>query len=329
MLCRNLVILGQFWEKSKFSKQHFFKTNLHEPCSPVHNEGANYTDLWPKARGKQANAILISYRNREQHLQQFIPYMHMFLQKTHPDLTYQIFVIEQSNEWKFNRAMLFNIGIKYVQEKYPGKFGCFTFTDVDSIPETGQCSYYCPRGDLNEPDIIQWRTYPAVHIARRRAKWDYKEPNFPFFGGISIMNADQLKRINGNPNRFYGWGGEDSALKSRIDHYKIPIERAHYGCTILTEGHFRDTGNETPAVSHQKDLKLEKEGDESVLKDGLNSLKYNVSHTYESVDEYSSFTKVRTRFLKCMIPEKFQKAGEAFGQNPCSDAIYSGLEDEE
>ena len=153
---------------SKLWKLNLKPGGLHIPCNQAHNSGHNYTDSEVHPRGKQSNAILIAYRNREAHLQQFVPFMHLYLQKTHPDLIYQIFVIEQTNDWKFNRAMLFNMGINWVEENFPGKFGCFTFTDVDSIPETGKCSYYCPRGDPSE-----YNSYSAVHVAGRRSKWEY------------------------------------------------------------------------------------------------------------------------------------------------------------
>lgn len=39
----------------------------------------------------------------------------------------------------------------------------------------------------------------------------YKE----FFGGVSGLTVEQFKKINGFPNAFWGWGGEDDDLWNR------------------------------------------------------------------------------------------------------------------
>lgn len=39
----------------------------------------------------------------------------------------------------------------------------------------------------------------------------YKE----FFGGVSGLTVSQFKEVNGFPNAFWGWGGEDDDLWNR------------------------------------------------------------------------------------------------------------------
>jgi hypothetical protein len=39
----------------------------------------------------------------------------------------------------------------------------------------------------------------------------YKE----FFGGVSGLTVEQFRKINGFPNAFWGWGGEDDDLWNR------------------------------------------------------------------------------------------------------------------
>ena len=134
------------------------------------------------------------------------------------------------------------------------------------------------------------------------------------------MDTQQLLKINGNPNRFYGWGGEDSALRARLDHHKISVGRPDYGCTVLVEAHFRDKGNEVKYKSNRADIKLEKEGDFTAKNDGLSGLKEGVSHDVVEVDYFDTFTKVRVKFLKCMIPEVLRSK-----DHDCEDAMVSNL----
>lgn len=40
-------------------------------------------------------------------------------------------------------------------------------------------------------------------------------PYNEFFGGVSGLTVKQFKKINGFPNAFWGWGGEDDDLWNR------------------------------------------------------------------------------------------------------------------
>ena len=53
-------------------------------------------------------AIIVPYRDREEHLAQFVPHMDKFLSDR--DIPYKIFVVEQKNERPFNRGWLVNVG---------------------------------------------------------------------------------------------------------------------------------------------------------------------------------------------------------------------------
>ena len=45
----------------------------------------------------------------------------------------------------------------------------------------------------------------------------YKE----FFGGVSVLTVEQFRKINGFPNAFWGWGGEDDDLWNRYVEVQI------------------------------------------------------------------------------------------------------------
>lgn len=40
-------------------------------------------------------------------------------------------------------------------------------------------------------------------------------PYSEFFGGVSGLTVEQFRKINGFPNAFWGWGGEDDDLWNR------------------------------------------------------------------------------------------------------------------
>lgn len=160
-------------------------------------------------------AIIVPYRdlhtsqNRAKHLSKFIPYMKHFLGKLASNNSiqdYHIYIIEQSNDnRKFNRGKLLNIGFDYALKrsmKHPPKHNVFIFHDVDLLPQ---------------PDVSEWyATYPTkpIHIAR---VWDRYSNNEKYFGGIVSFSETDMKRINGYPNTFWGWGGEDDEMQKRLE----------------------------------------------------------------------------------------------------------------
>eukprot|EP00985_Skeletonema_marinoi_P020034 scaffold11714_cov123-Skeletonema_marinoi.AAC.2 len=160
-------------------------------------------------------AIIVPYRdlhtsqNRAKHLSKFIPYMKQYLTNlitTHKIQDYHIYIIEQSNDQrKFNRGKLLNIGFDYALKrsvKHPPKHTIFIFHDVDLLPQ---------------PDVSEWyATIPTkpIHIAR---VWDRYSNNTKYFGGIVSFSESDMKRINGYPNTFWGWGGEDDEMQKRLE----------------------------------------------------------------------------------------------------------------
>ena len=177
-------------------------------------------------------AIIVPYRdlhasqNRARHLNQFIPHMKKFLNNlvnTNKISDYHIYIIEQSDDKrKFNRGKLLNIGFDFAikrSEKHPPRHNVFIFHDVDLLPQDDLSEYYAK--------------YPSkpIHIAR---VWDRYNNNQKYFGGIVSFSEDDMKRINGYPNTFWGWGGEDDEMQKRLETTNItwdaPEER--YNCRL-------------------------------------------------------------------------------------------------
>ena len=100
----------------------------------------------------------------------------------------------------------------------------FTFHDVDLIPENDKLLYKCDH--LSRPR----------HLSAGVNKFNYKLPYAKIFGGVVQIPGDKFEKINGYSNMFWGWGGEDDDLYSRLFQYgKFKMVRADLsiGRTVL------------------------------------------------------------------------------------------------
>ncbi|KRZ68285.1 Beta-1,4-N-acetylgalactosaminyltransferase bre-4 [Trichinella papuae] len=143
-------------------------------------------------------AVIIPYRDRDLHLRTFLLNIHSFLMRQ--KLHYQIFVVEQVANQTFNRGKLMNVG--YVEAQRLFNWSCLVFHDVDLLPENDLNPYWC----VDTPR----------HLSAAVDKFQYKLPYQTIFGGVSALTAAQFEMINGFSNNFWGWGGEDDDMYSRV-----------------------------------------------------------------------------------------------------------------
>jgi hypothetical protein len=160
-------------------------------------------------------AIIVPYRDlhpaqkRAEHLKQFIAYMGPFMKKAISQFSsksiFHIFIVEQSPEHKFNRGALLNLG--FIEASKQG-YNVFIFHDVDLLPGDSIAPYY-----VKNPEI-------PIHIARC---WDrYKGEEY--LGGIISISGKNFTDLNGYPNNYWGWGGEDDELRRRVNDINLQIE---------------------------------------------------------------------------------------------------------
>jgi hypothetical protein len=175
-------------------------------------------------------AIIVPYRDlhtaqkRAAHLKQFVPYMHTFCNKIKRNTglisDYHIYIIEQSNDGrKFNRGKLLNIGFDMAC-KSGRKHDVFIFHDVDLLPSNELGVWYA-----------KMPTKP-IHIAR---VWDRYSNNPKYFGGVVSFSKSDFRRINGYPNTFWGWGGEDDELQKRLERNGIQFVAPNVGSLMDLE----------------------------------------------------------------------------------------------
>jgi predicted glycosyltransferase involved in capsule biosynthesis len=168
-------------------------------------------------------------------------------------LGYPVLVVEQEDGKKFNRGMLLNIGADLVESDY------VIFHDVDLIPKKAVLPYY--------------EVFPdsPIHIGKT---WREKYDSETFLGGVISISQKDLKAINGFPNNFWGWGGEDDAMRIRMKRNDITILQPtlEKGFTDLPHVDTR-TNPEWKNMEKWEGMKLEKMGKN---KSGLSNLKYKI-----------------------------------------------------
>lgn len=178
------------------------------------------------------------------------------------NLYFLIFIIEQTSAKLFNRGKLLNIG--YLESSKLFSFSCYTFHDIDIFPDKLGCNYTC----IRQPRAL------ALYISR----WNYTHPWWGTgFGGVSQVTQQHMNKTNGFPNRFYGWGGEDSVMELRLQKAGYKIAEIETTCRMETPKHEHDAGNQASSRSHRrKELKRENKLLPEAISDGISSIEYSI-----------------------------------------------------
>uniref|UniRef100_A0A914ER50 Beta-1,4-N-acetylgalactosaminyltransferase n=1 Tax=Acrobeloides nanus TaxID=290746 RepID=A0A914ER50_9BILA len=150
---------------------------------------------------------------------------------------------------------------------------CYIFHDIDSLPEDLRNVYNC--SDKNPRHL-------GIHIS----KFNYTLLYNDFLGGATAFTYDQFKNVNGFPNDYWGWGGEDDDMALRISYagYKIERVQSMYG-NYTTIPHKQDQSNPANDCRWIM-LKFTKN---RWRKDGLSNLIFQI--------ELAEQRKLYTRFL--------------------------------
>ncbi|KOB74033.1 putative beta-1,4-galactosyltransferase [Operophtera brumata] len=147
-----------------------------------------------KDTAKKRLAILVPFRDRFEELLEFIPHMFTFLNKQ--NIPFHIFVIQQKDSNRFNRASLINVGFLYTKE-----YDYLAMHDVDLLPLNDDLKYNYPAtGPFH---ISSPQTHPKYHYDT-------------FIGGILLVKREHYDLVNGMSNNYWGWGLEDDEFYVRL-----------------------------------------------------------------------------------------------------------------
>ncbi|XP_054650275.1 beta-1,4-galactosyltransferase 3 isoform X2 [Dunckerocampus dactyliophorus] len=210
----------------------------------------------PDCEPRHHTAIVVPYRNRQTHLRALLYHLHPFLQRQ--QIHYSIYIVQQWGNSTFNRAKLLNVGVR--EALRDDDWSCIFLHDVDLLPENDHNTYTCHK------------QFPT-HLSVAMDKFRYRLPYPQYFGGVSAVTPDQYMKMNGFPNQYWGWGGEDDdiAARVRLSGMKIvrpPVAIGHYKMIK----HRGDRGNE----QNPRRFDLLKRTRLNWRSDGLNSLTYEL-----------------------------------------------------
>ncbi|CAG7820175.1 unnamed protein product [Allacma fusca] len=150
-------------------------------------------------------AVIVPFRNRFEELQTFAPYIHGFLNRQH--IPHLIFIVNQVDKYRFNRAALINVGFKYAKNQST----YMVMHDVDLLPLNRNLSYKKP-GKAHVMHVAA----PGLH-----PKYDYPT----FIGGILIISNEDFAKVNGMSNLYWGWGLEDDEFYVRLKNADMKVAR--------------------------------------------------------------------------------------------------------
>ncbi|XP_022046857.1 beta-1,4-galactosyltransferase 2 [Acanthochromis polyacanthus] len=239
--------------------------------NPNVTEGGRY--MPPDCRPRWKVAVIIPFRHRENHLKYWLHYLHPILRRQKID--YGIYIINQLGEETFNRAKLLNVG--YTEALKDAEYDCFIFSDVDLIPMDDRNLYHC----YDQPR----------HFAIAMDKFGFRLPYAGYFGGVSGLSKKQFLKINGFPNEYWGWGGEDDDIYNRITLNGMKVSRpdVRIGRYRMIK-HERDKHNEP---NPQRFSKIQNTKN-TMKKDGISSLTYRLVQ----VKRYPLYTNISVEIGK-------------------------------
>jgi len=207
---------------------------------------------------KKKLCVVVPYRDRQTHLDEFVPYMQNILAGQNID--YHIMIVEQADGKPFNRAKLLNVGYHHTKPEYD----YYCFHDVDMLPLDSDYAY------CDAP----------THLAAAAEQFGWKLPYPQYFGGVTIFNNESFELINGYSNEYWGWGAEDD------DVYRRVIRK---GLTPLRKnGRYRSLHHDRyiPEFEYKQNVDYLHRSASLIDTDGLSTLNYEVVESI-TLDDYT------------------------------------------
>lgn len=155
----------------------------------------------------------------------------------------EVVIVEQSKDkQKFNRGALLNAGYLLHPDST-----VYVFHDVDLIPNDKMVDVYATEYDTNS----------IVHFA---GGWKKYNSDKNYIGGVTLIGNQLFRDINGFPNDYQGWGGEDDEIARRLK----TIEKDNILEKVSING-YTDLEN-TKTAQEKRDLLKENPGMDNLEK---------------------------------------------------------------
>ena len=201
--------------------------------------------------------VCVPYRNREEHMNIFVPHVSKFLEER--GIEHTIYLAHQCDDKLFNRGLMKNIAAKHAFDD-----GCdyIVWHDIDMVPEDESCDYSFPKDN-------------PQHIAVRISQSDYQLKYEEYFGGAVVFSKEQVEKTNGYSNGYWDWGMEDDDLfwrcvmegyaeKTNLDYDKE--EYVAYFNGINSKIQFRPSREQRDCISNSHTVSVLVKADQQIEK---------------------------------------------------------------
>lgn len=217
--CKKIASNGLF-----FYNKYLLKNGLFDYMQNILNKISFKSLEFKKSNDKIA--IIVVYRNNSDNSRLYQKRLYLFwMNKMLSQIcNYDIILVEQSNKYLFNIGKLKNIGFDFLNKHSKIIYSNYIFSDIDTIPDSNLIEYFFKPTDSLNSLAIKGTRYEANDINKR-----------PFAGALISCNKNIFEELNGFPNNFYGWQGEDENLLIRLYAINKPIYNATNGKIIDIE----------------------------------------------------------------------------------------------
>lgn len=219
--------------------------------------------------------VIVPFRDRFEELLEFVPHMSNYLKEK--NINHEIYIINQVDVHRFNRASLINAGYLIAVNE---SCDYIAMHDVDLLPINKDLKYTYPE---DGPFHV---SAPFLH-----PKYHYKN----FIGGILLMTGEQFRKVNGLSTKFWGWGREDDELFMRIRDANMTVVRP-VGITTGYHNTFKHNHDKKRKRDYPKNRKQFKESFKRDLESGLNTMNHEIVKRYKMSIEDCSLTMVAVQF---------------------------------
>lgn len=262
----------------EFYNKYLSKNGVFDYTQKVLNDISLKSLNMPKYNEKIA--IITIYRNNKDNsrLQQKRLYLYRMNKILYQICDYDIILVEQSEKYPFNIGKLKNIGFEYLNKlnKSNKNYTNYIFSDIDTIPDSNLIKYLFKKTDSLNSLAIKGTRYEYIDAKTSR----------PFVGALISCSKEVFEELNGFPNNFYGWQGEDENLLIRLYAINKPLYIPSIGKIIDIEEH---EGYKKNVEIKTTELKNENEKEINVWEknmnwknfkqNGLNNLNYKILYT--------------------------------------------------
>uniref|UniRef100_T1J0Y7 Beta-1,4-N-acetylgalactosaminyltransferase n=1 Tax=Strigamia maritima TaxID=126957 RepID=T1J0Y7_STRMM len=236
---------------------------------------------------KKRLCVIVPFRDRFEELLQFGPHLHKFLYDQ--NIPHLIYIINQIDKFRFNRASLINVG--FLESRSNCDY--IAMHDVDLLPINPELSYAFPEHGpfhIASPDL-----HPIYH---------YKN----FVGGILLINNKHFESVrpvqifashlNGMSNKYWGWGMEDDEFYARIRKKSLNLTRP-VGITTGSRNTFQHIHDRQKRKRDQGKVYNQREENRRLdMTSGISSVAYKLVNQYNLAIDGTP-VQVLNVFLSC------------------------------